>query len=480
MWLDRALSILFPTLPYQGAPWYPLWEAKERESFQKIAKVLFPLIGFAYIAHFIFFDRLMGLEPIDFWLKFRVSMATLAFATAAFYLVPSLKSIRYYKIPAVIAGFVFCYFQARVLVWYQDTLYFYAFAFVIVATLILRVGVAQSLSYALINIAFQWHSFVEAGLQPPLLASAIAITLIFIVYARSGYAAELRYFHANQQNIENQRRIIELNIEFSDRIRAFLPKEISLRLGRYIEQQHMTILQAIEEVLRPRRKRIACIYTDIRGFTRSTQGLGEAFLDEGVIPNVRECTHAIERNGGIPRKIGDLVFAYFDQPDARANILQCFGAALDVIDANNQFNIGRDEKGQIVRYVLMASGDATVGNLGGFDSSIEITALGNPVNFLARLDEATKHPAIRKLVTSNHIVMDDQTAAELQALIPEFSPRCLSLRKVGIEIRDFEDIDSIWLYKAESRSDLPSILEVARYHGSDVGDTSGAVQSIRP
>jgi class 3 adenylate cyclase len=482
MWLDRAISWIFPTITFQGAAWYPLWEAKERDGFLKLARILYPLVGAAYIAHYIFFDRVMHLEPIEFWFRFRISMAAIAWLTSAYYLSPSLYRRRYYKLPAMIAGTAFCYFQARVLVWYEDTLYFYAFGFVIVATVVLRLSVAQSLLYAGLLIGSQWTSYKEAGIETPLLFSATAISLIFVVFARSGYSAEIKYFHANQQNIANQKKIIELNIEFADRIRAFLPREISRRLFHYVEDRKMTILQAIEEVLRPRRRDIACMFSDIRGFTKSTRGLGDVYLDEGVIPNVKECTLAIERNGGIPRKIGDLLFAYFDQSSTQANLIRCFKAALDVVQANNDFNNKRVGHDPIIRYVLIASGEAIVGNLGGFDSSIEITALGNPVNLLARIDEATKAPALRELITNNHIVMDNRTADGLSAIVPEFRPQRVDLVQLGVCIRDFENVEYIWVYKAEpqnNRSTAAHLDVLVRSHVEDVRDSGGQIQSVR-
>ncbi len=306
--------------------------------------------------------------------------------------------------------------------------------------------------------------------------------LIFIIFARSGYAAEVKYFKANQENIENQRRIIELNIEFADRIRAFLPKEISSRLFRYVEERRMTILQSIEEVLRPRRRDIACLFSDIRGFTRATQGNGEIFLDEGVIPNVKECTYAIERCGGIPRKIGDLLFAYFDQPDPRDNLVRCLKAALDVIQTNNDFNDSRPSHDPINRYVLITSGDAIVGNLGGFDSSIEITALGNPVNFLSRIDEATKHLAIRHLITNSHVVMDERTAMELSKMLPDFKPECLNLTEYGVHIRDFESVDRIFLYLVDplkNRTTNTQLRGLVRPDVRHAHDADKQIQAIR-
>ena len=60
--------------------------------------------------------------------------------------------------------------------------------------------------------------------------------------------------------------------------------------------------------------------------------------------------------------------------------------------------------------MLIANGDAIVGNLGGYDSSIEITALGSPVNLLSRIDEITKLPRFREVVRESDLVFCPTTA----------------------------------------------------------------------
>ena len=130
MWIDRVIAWVFPSLALQGTPWYQLWQTKERNDFLILARILYVLVGFAYVGHYWFFDRVMHLQPIEFWFRFRLSMTVIAWLVAAFYFTPSLYESRYYKLPAMIGGAIFCYYQARVLVWYEGSLYFYAFAFV--------------------------------------------------------------------------------------------------------------------------------------------------------------------------------------------------------------------------------------------------------------------------------------------------------------------------------------------------------------
>ena len=80
-----------------------------------------------------------------------------------------------------------------------------------------------------------------------------------------------------------------------------------------------------------------------------------------------------------------------------------------------------------------------VGNIGGFDSSVEITALGSPVNFLSRLDELTKHPELRKRLVSSDLVICDRSLRLLGevGIYPEVTT--IDLARIGVLIRNFPD-----------------------------------------
>ncbi|MCR9278600.1 MAG: hypothetical protein NXH85_11550 [Pseudomonadaceae bacterium] len=445
---ERTVLSLFPTMALEGTPWLSVWKEKEKRHFLKVAQIVFPVAAVAYIAHYFFFDRAVPLEPLSFWLTFRLSMAAIAAGCFLFYCIPRLHDNALYKLPAVLACGIFCYFQARVLVWYVSDVYFYAFAFVIAATLIIRTTMLMSVLFGGVTITLMWPSFIEAGLQPSLLVSAAIFSLVAIVFIRSNYSAEVRYFLAEQSNLSSQREIIELNIEFAERLRSFLPKEISRRLENYVSQRQMTILQAAEEVLKPRTRTISCLFSDIRGFTESTR-TNRDFVEEGVIPNVKECTREIEDNRGIPRKIGDLVFAYFDSMEITENVINSTLAGIGVINQNALTNQTLSAN-KIRRYVLVASGEAVVGNLGGFDSSVEITALGNPVNFLARLDDLTKSPKLSNIFREDHLVLDNTTAMILENIYPQLMITKVDLKQLDSQIRDFEEVEVIYTLEASA------------------------------
>jgi class 3 adenylate cyclase len=442
--LERIMFAMFPTLLLQGTPWYERWLADERRDNVTLWRIFFPITASIYVWHYFYFDKPMGLEPQDFWFRFRMSIAGIAVATALFYTVPTLFRLRFYKIPAVLTLWLICFTQARTIVWYDESQYLYAFVFVVITAALLRGTMLTSVLISAIVLATQWPSLLQSSVSPPVLYSGALATLLFVAIARSKYLGDIRYFLANQQNIDAQRRMIEMNIEFNDRIRSFLPREISARLTGFLTDNRMSVLQAIDEVLKPSKKDVACLFTDIRGFTQGTKR-SNTFVNEGVIPNVRKCTSIIEKYQGIPRKVGDLIFAYFDEENPYVNLVRCVRSGFEVIQANQKFNAERGSNERIHRYVLISSGPAIVGNLGGYDSSIEITALGSPVNLLSRLDELTKQPNFKAEVGETDLILCDRSARLLLELDLRCEINALRLDSISATVRDFEEVSQIWI-----------------------------------
>ncbi|MEM1434779.1 MAG: hypothetical protein AAGG11_12030 [Pseudomonadota bacterium] len=442
MLLEKVISFIFPLSLLEGTPWLGAWKEKEQKDFVALARVFFPIAAAVWLGHFFVFDLAMGLEPITHWLVFRLAMTSIAIAVTLYYLSP-LAQRSFYRLPAVCSMIVFCYFQARVTVWYPDAPWLYCFLFVGISSIVLQTSVLRTIAYALAAMAAQWASLLEANLPLPTALSAGLVTLILILASRSGYAADIRYFLLSQQNLDAQRRNIEMNIEFTDRIKSFIPGEIASRLEQFISEKNATVLQAIDEVLRPRKRKIACIFSDIRGFTESSKEI-DSFLGERVLPNVKACTNAVDQNNGIPRKIGDLIFAYYDSEDLQRNIESAVLTAFQISEINESLSNGSDG-GAIERYILVASGDALVGNIGGFDSSIEITALGSPVNYLARLDDATKHPNLRTKLKSGDIVIEAESFLNLGIANSDLDYREIDLSTLGIAVRNFPEQTKVFV-----------------------------------
>ena len=102
---------------------------------------------------------------------------------------------------------------------------------------------------------------------------------------------------------------------------------------------------------------------------------------------------------------------------------------------------------EINRYILISTGPAVVGNLGGSESAVEITALGSPVNFLSRLDDSTKLPNLAAELEPGDIIVCERTANILEGLGLKTPLRRLQLACLGIEIRDFPETKNIFIAK---------------------------------
>ncbi len=449
--LERIAYALFPTLLLEGTPWHSVWAEQERRESILLWRVLFPIVGVVYVGHYFLFDHPMHLQPDSLWLRFRMSIAACCAATTLCYFLPAICRAKRFRIPAAVMLWLLCYTQARTTIWYEQSQYLYAFVFVIASAMLLRMSMLKSLAFGGAVLASQWASLLESGISRPAAISGIVATLIFIVITRSKYLGDIRFFLASQQNLDSQRRMIEMNVEFTDRIRAFLPREISTRLTERLSENRHTILQVVDDVLRPSQRPVACLFSDIRGFTQATKN-SHSFLDEGVIPNIRRCNAVIEKFHGIPRKIGDLIFAYYDDTNPYVNLIHCISSGLEIASTNRRFNDHQTADTRVRRHVLIANGDAIVGNLGGYDSSIEITALGSPVNLLSRIDEITKLARFKQLVQESDLVLCPTTARLLEHLAMGCTMVPLELDKIGARIRDFEEITTLWLLPAISEN----------------------------
>ncbi len=442
--IENLIFLLFPQLLLKKKAWAEEYHRQEKEAFLKGARIFFALAAFLYVLHYYTVDRGEGLAPSPLWFTYRYSMAAIALVCLICYSFKrGIVSSRRYKWPTILACATFCFFQARTVLWYAAVPYVYSFLFVLISVFILRMPLASSLGFAIAVMGAFLPSLIEAGVSISMAFSAFSVTLIFIIYGQSRTLFNVQLFIANQQNLETQKKVIEINLEFNNQLRSFLPREIYERIIFNMRKKRMAANHAIEEVLRPRKRDVACLFSDIRGYTKSSKS-NDSYILSSVLPNIKECTEAIEALRGIPRKIGDLIFSYFDHESQDINICRALLAAHHVCIINNDMNLISNI--EVHRSVIITSGEATVGNVGGASSAFEITALGSPANLAARIDEAIKHTAMRTLLASTKIICDEQTALacfRFAALEHQLVP----LDELGITIRDFSEVTKLYLIK---------------------------------
>lgn len=443
-YLEKLILYIFPQLSLKRTPWESIWYEQERKEFLAGIRVFFGLAGFVYILHYFAVDRVLNLQPSDLWFQYRFSMAAIAFFNLAISYLPTFARSSFYKIPTVISCAVFCYFQSRTILWYSAVPYLYSYAFVIISAIVIRENILNSTALSILLLILISPNTIQAGQTPAMVFSASVVTVIFIVFFKAKYVSDLNLFISTQRNLDSQKKLIEVNLEFTNQIKAFLPLEIANRLTYFVQHERMSVLQATDEVLRPRTMKVACLFSDVRGFTKNSTDL-TGFVSQALLPNIKASSRAAERFSGIPRKIGDLLFVYFDQPAYDVNILSAVRTAIEIHMINSELNQTLPLNLQVKRFLLLSSGEAVVGNLSGFDSNIEITAIGTPVNFLSRLDELTKNKILQNNLTAGDILLSPEIAKELQRIHPDLELSLFSVSAMNIKIRDFEDVAEIYL-----------------------------------
>jgi class 3 adenylate cyclase len=93
-----------------------------------------------------------------------------------------------------------------------------------------------------------------------------------------------------------------------------------------------------------------------------------------------------------------------------------------------------------------------VGNFGGLDSSVEITALGTPVNFLSRVDDITKHPKLASMLKSGDLLLSDDVIDHVKQLGVELPTTTVDLYALDISIRDFPETRYLYILTPDNQT----------------------------
>lgn len=444
----RLIQYLWPEAALEGSPWLQAWQAAERDRFVKIARIFFAAAALGYLAHYFFFDIPNNLEPRSAWLTFRLSAAGLCVLCLIYY-GTRLTHWRYFRVPAIVVMALGCHAQAQVTYFYPEAPWIYPFAFVFGGVLILQMSPLKSLFFSVPVSISCFPPLLNANVDFNSLLSAAFFFCLVSSVSRTAHTFEIQAFLRENERDESRREVIRLGKDFEARLKSFIPRVIADRIESMIDTQKMSPLNATIDVLRPRRQQVSCLFSDIRGFTKGSRDV-DGFLLESVIPEVKACSDVVESRHGIPRKIGDLIFAYFDDANSAINVLRAVLAGYELSALNQDLN----ESAAVVevrRFILISVGEAIVGNVGGMNSGVEITALGSPVNFLSRLDDATKEPGIAAQLEPGDLILSKEAADGISNLGLEVAIKRVDLNKVGAVIRDFPDVECVYIIRPSQR-----------------------------
>jgi len=162
-------------------------------------------------------------------------------------------------------------------------------------------------------------------------------------------------------------------------------------------------------LLRPRRRLVTVLFSDIRGFTTISERLQPEQVDEMLREYLSVMTEVVFRHRGtVDKYMGDGIMALYNAPrEDSEHALNAIRTALEFQERVIPFSARWEAKlGVPIRCgVGINSGEAVVGSLGSKQRN-EYTAIGDPVNLAARLESVTKDyrvPIIISEYTYEHV-----------------------------------------------------------------------------
>lgn len=165
--------------------------------------------------------------------------------------------------------------------------------------------------------------------------------------------------------------------------------------GLYVPPEVVDEISDTKDIfsMKPEKKDLTVLFTDIRGFTTISEGMPPDELSEWMNDFLTPMTRIIHKSGGaIDKYMGDCIMAFWGAPiaddDHAAHGIQ---AAIDIIKyldvLNAEFRAKKWPEIQVG--VGLNSGPMSVGNMGS-EFRMAYTVLGDAVNLGARLESITK------------------------------------------------------------------------------------------
>jgi adenylate cyclase len=180
-------------------------------------------------------------------------------------------------------------------------------------------------------------------------------------------------------------------------------KRVRNTMARYMPGPIVNqLLEQAEENLRGSLQTVTILFSDIRGFTTTSEKIGARATVAMLNEYLSLMVELIEQNDGILDKyIGDAIMALFGAPFPSSNdATHAVQTAWAMLESVEQLNIARTARGDDQIYIGLGinTGEVVVGNIGS-ERRMDYTVIGDAVNLAARLESATKQYSSKLLIS---------------------------------------------------------------------------------
>jgi adenylate cyclase len=217
---------------------------------------------------------------------------------------------------------------------------------------------------------------------------------------------------AEQALVEAKQRAEDANRVATEKnqILEALSSKLSKYLSPQVYQSIFTGAQTVE--ISAKRKKLTIFFSDIAGFTETTDNLESEELTDVLNQYLTEMSAiALSYGATIDKYIGDAMLLFFGDPgskgvkeDARTCVMMAIAMQRRMRELEQEWRSRGLERPFRIRMGI-STGFCTVGNFGSRDR-MEYTIIGNEVNLAARLQSAVEPGGILLSHETNALVQD--------------------------------------------------------------------------
>jgi DNA-binding response OmpR family regulator len=250
-------------------------------------------------------------------------------------------------------------------------------------------------------------------------------------------------------------------------------ENLSTKLSKYLSPQiFQSIFKGEQNVeISSKRKKLTICFTDIAGFTETTDNLESEELTNVLNHYLTEMSViALQHGATIDKFIGDAMLLFFGDPqskgvaeDAKACVVMAIAMQRRMRELEQEWR----NRGLLRPFRIrmgITTGFCTVGNFGSRDR-MDYTIIGNEVNLAARLQSATEPGSILLSHETNALVQGLVMTEEQPPITVKGFPKPISGYKI---VGTFDDLIKEGSVVLEERDGLHVLVDLTKQDSSDV------------
>jgi CheY-like chemotaxis protein len=249
-------------------------------------------------------------------------------------------------------------------------------------------------------------------------------------------------------------------------------ENLSSKLSKYLSPQiYQSIFKGEQNVeISSKRKKLTICFTDIAGFTETTDNLESEELTNVLNHYLTEMSViALQHGATIDKFIGDAMLLFFGDPeskgvaeDAKACVLMAIAMQRRMRELEQEWR----NRGLLRPFRIrmgITTGFCTVGNFGSRDR-MDYTIIGNEVNLAARLQSATEPGSILLSPETNALVQGLVMTEEQPPITVKGFPKPISAYKI---VGTYNDLVKDGKVVLEERDGLHVLVDLTKQDRSD-------------